>query len=63
MEPMKEYAESGKFLIPTSKWTYTDTIDAMMQRGTQEIVMGTKTVEDVLKEVDDKMAELLASEQ
>ena len=34
-----------------------------MQRGTQEIVMGTKTVEDVLKEVDDKMAELLASEQ
>ncbi len=63
MEPMKEYAESGKFLIPTSKWTYTDTIDSMMQRGTQEIVMGTKTVEDVLKEVDDKMAELLASEQ
>ena len=46
MEPVG-YAESGKFLIPTSKWTYTDTIDAMMQRGTQEIVMGTKTVEDI----------------
>lgn len=63
MEPMKEYAENGDFQIATAKWTYTDTIDSMMQKGTQEIVMGTKTVEDVLDELDAKMADLLASEQ
>lgn len=63
MEPMKKYAESGEFQISTSKWTYTDTIDSMMQKGTQEIVMGTKTVDDVLGELDDKMADLLASEK
>lgn len=63
MEPMKEYAENGHFQISTAKWTYTDVIDAMMQKGTQEIVMGTKTVDDVLGELDEKMAELLESEQ
>lgn len=63
MEPMKAFAESGDFQIATAKWTYTDTIDSMMQKGTQEIVMGTKKVEDVLSELDEKMADLLASEK
>lgn len=62
MEPMKEYAENGNFQIGTSKWTYSDALDAMIQRGTQEIVMGTKTVDQVLKEFDEKMADLLANE-
>lgn len=62
MEPMKEYAENGKFQIGTSKWTYSDALDAMIQRTTQEIVIGTKTVDEVLEEFDEKMADLLANE-
>lgn len=62
MEPMKEYSENGNFQIGTSKWTYSDALDAMIQKGTQEIVMGTKSVEDVLKEMDEKMEDLLANE-
>lgn len=63
MEGMKEYAESGKFQLSTAKWNYTDVIDSMMQKGTQEIVMGTKAVDDVLSELDEKMADLLESEK
>ena len=62
MEPMKEYAENGNFQIGTSKWTYSDALDAMIQRGTQEIVMGTKSVDEVLQTFDEKMEDLLANE-
>lgn len=62
MEPMKEYAENGNFQIGTSKWTYSDALDAMIQKGTQEIVMGTKTVDEVLEDMDEKMEDLLANE-
>lgn len=63
MEPMKEYAENGNFAIPTAKWTYTDTIDSIMQKGTQEIVLGSKSVDDLLKELDTKMKDLLETEK
>lgn len=63
MEPMKEYAENGNFAISTAKWTYTDTIDSIMQKGAQEIVLGSKSVDDVLKELDTKMKDLLENEK
>lgn len=63
MELMKEYAENGNFAIPTAKWTYTDTIDSIMQKGTQEIVLGSKSVDDLLKELDTKMKDLLETEK
>lgn len=63
MEELKEYAENGHFQISTSKWTYTDVIDSMMQKGAQEIVIGTKTVDQVLGELDEKMKDLLESEK
>ena len=63
MEPMKEYAENGNFAISTSKWTYADTLDSIMQKGTQEIVLGSKSVDDVLDELDTKMTDMLENEK
>lgn len=62
MEPMKAFAESGDFQIGTSKWTYGDALDSAFQKGAQEMIMGTKTVDEVLQEMDEKMADLLATE-
>lgn len=61
MDPMKQYAESGQFYFPSYNWTYTDSMEPMLQKGTQEIVMGTKTVDDLLREMDEKLAVLIES--
>lgn len=63
MEPMKEYAENGQFFFPSYNWTYTDSMEPLLQKGTQEIVMGTKTVDDLLNEMDEKLAILIESDQ
>lgn len=63
MEPMKQYAESGQFYFPSYNWTYTDSMEPMLQKGTQEIVMGTKTVEELLKDMDDKIAVLIENDK
>lgn len=63
MEPMKQYAESGQFFFPSYHWTYTDSMEPMLQKGTQEIVMGTKTVDELVKELDEKIAVLIESGQ
>ena len=63
MEPMKQYAESGQFYFPSYNWTYTDSMEPMLQKGTQEIVMGTKTVDDLLAEMDEKLEILIESNQ
>ena len=63
MDPMKEYAESGQFYFPSYNWTYTDSMEPALQKGTQEIVMGTKTVDDLLNEMDEKLAVLIESNQ
>lgn len=63
MEPMKQYAESGEFYFPSYHWTYTDSMEPMLQKGTQEIVMGTKTVKELVDEMDEKIAVLIESGQ
>lgn len=63
MDPMKQYAESGQFYFPSYNWTYTDSMEPMLQKGTQEIVMGTKTVDELLREMDEKLAVLIESNQ
>lgn len=63
MDPMKEYAESGQFYFPSYNWTYTDSMEPALQKGTQEIVMGTKTVDELLSEMDEKLAVLIESNQ
>lgn len=63
MEPMKQYAESGQFYFPSYHWTYTDSMEPMLQKGTQEIVMGAKSVDELLNEMDEKLAILIESGQ
>lgn len=63
MDPMKQYAESGEFYFASYNWTYTDSMEPALQKGTQEIVMGTKTVDELLSEMDEKLAVLIESNQ
>lgn len=63
MDPMKEYAQSGQFYFPSYNWTYTDSMEPALQKGTQEIVMGTKTVDELLNEMDEKLEVLIESNQ
>ncbi|MDO4490245.1 MAG: ABC transporter substrate-binding protein [Lachnospiraceae bacterium] len=61
MEPMKQYAENGQFYFPSYHWTYTDSMEPIIQKGLQEIVMGTKTVDELTGELDEKIAILIES--
>lgn len=58
MESVRSLAESGNFALPTTYWKYTATLDPMIQKGMQEIVLGIKTPEELVKELDEKQAEL-----
>ena len=58
LEPLEECAEEGLFALPTVFWTNTATLDPMMQKGLQEIILGIKTPEDLVKELDEKQADL-----
>lgn len=59
MEPMKKYAENGQFFFPSYNWTYTDSMEPILQKGLQEIVMGTKTVKELTDEMDEKLEILI----
>lgn len=61
MEPMKKYAENGQFFFPSYNWTYTDSMEPIIQKGLQEIVMGTKTVKELTDEMDEKLEILIES--
>lgn len=58
MEVMKPVAASGKFAFPPVFWVNTGTLSPMMIKGTQEIVLGTTTPEQLVKDLDAKQAEL-----
>lgn len=58
MEPMKAFAESGKFAFPPIIWTYTATITPMIQKVTQEFVLGTITPADLVASIDAQQADL-----
>ncbi len=63
MEPIRANAESGKFAFPPIVWTYTNTLAPMLVKGVQEIVLGTTTPEQLVKDLDAKQAELASSEK
>jgi raffinose/stachyose/melibiose transport system substrate-binding protein len=63
MEPIRPFAEQGRFGFPPIIWTYLSTLGPMLSKGTSEIVLGTKTPEQLVQELDAKQAELMASEK
>lgn len=62
MKPIKPFAEQGRFGFPPIVWTYSPTLYPMMTKGIQEIVLGTKTPEQLVEELDAKQVELAGSE-
>lgn len=58
MEPMKAFAQSGKFAFPPIIWTYTATIAPMFEKGTQQIVMGSTTPAQLVASIDAQEADL-----
>ena len=58
MEPMKAFAQSGKFAFPPIIWTYTATIAPLFEKGTQQIVLGTTTPADLVAAIDAQQADL-----
>jgi raffinose/stachyose/melibiose transport system substrate-binding protein len=61
MEPMRTFAANGKFAFPPVFWTNTGTLADMLVKGTQEIVLGVTTPEELVAELDAKQAELSGS--
>ncbi len=62
MEPMRAFAESGKFAYPPIDWVYTATLANMVVKGSQEIVLGTLSPEELVQQLDAQQAELSASD-
>lgn len=62
MEPIRPYAESGKFGFPPIVWTNGSTLAPMLTKGMHEIILGSKTPEQLIEELDARQAELHASE-
>ncbi len=63
MEPIRSFAEKGKFGFPPIVWTYSETLAPMLIKGLQQIVLGTETPEQLVKELDDKQTELASSQK
>jgi len=59
MEPMKQYAASGNFSFPPVDWTFTGTVDPMVRKGMQEIVLGATTPAQLTADIDSKIADLI----
>ncbi len=62
MEPIRPYAEAGKFGFPPIVWTHGATLAPMLTKGMHEIILGSKTPEQLVEELDAKQAELSANE-
>ena len=58
LDPLVEFANNGQFALPTVFWSNTGTLDPMVQKGLQEIILGIKTPEQLTAELDEKQAEL-----
>ncbi|MBR3153698.1 MAG: extracellular solute-binding protein [Lachnospiraceae bacterium] len=58
LTPLVEFANNGQFALPTVYWTNTGTLDPMVQKGLQEIILGIKTPEQLVAELDEKQSEL-----
>jgi len=53
----------GNFYLPAVAWKHSGALGQVMLTGTQEVVMGASTGEDVVQAMDDKWAELEAAQQ
>jgi raffinose/stachyose/melibiose transport system substrate-binding protein len=62
MEPIRPYAEAGKFGFPPIVWTHGATLAPMLTKGMHEIILGSKTPEQLAEELDARQAELMATE-
>lgn len=63
LESLRQYAVSGQFALPVVDWVYGSALVPMFEQGMQEVVLGVKTPEELVKELDQKQQELIASEQ
>lgn len=63
LENLKTYSEKGQFAFPVVDWDYTTTLAPMIDKGLQEIVLGAKSPEELVKELDAQQQELIQSEQ
>ena len=61
MEPIRPLAENGQFAFPPVFWTYSNTLAPSLIRGTQEIILGTVTPEELVQQLDEQQVELVAS--
>jgi raffinose/stachyose/melibiose transport system substrate-binding protein len=61
MEPIRPYAENGKFAFAPIDWTYTATLAPMFNKGVEQIVLGTTTPDQLVKDLDAKQKELAGS--
>ncbi len=59
LEPMRQYAESGKFAFPIANWNNASVIAQMVEKGMQGIVLGTTTPDKLVQDVDAKIADLI----
>ena len=61
MEVMTAIAASGSFAFPPVYWINFGTLNPMIVKGTQEILLGVLTPEELVAELDAKQAELMES--
>jgi raffinose/stachyose/melibiose transport system substrate-binding protein len=59
LEPMRQYAESGKFAFPVANWNNSSVIAQMVEKGMQGIVLGATTPDKLVQDVDAKVADLI----
>lgn len=57
-----EELQSGRFYLPAVAWKYSGALGQLLTTGTQEVLMGTKTIEDLAASFDAKYAELEAAQ-
>jgi raffinose/stachyose/melibiose transport system substrate-binding protein len=62
MEAIRPYAEAGQFGFPPVVWTHGSTLAPMITKGMHEIILGSKTTEQLVEELDARQAELSATE-
>ena len=51
MEAIRPYAESGKFGFPPIVWTNGSTLAPMLTKGMHEIILGSKTPEQLIAQI------------
>lgn len=61
MDPVKSYALSGKFSYPSVSWINGGTLGTVLDKGMQNIILGTTTPDKLIKDLDSQNKDLLAA--